>query len=417
LTDTKSFVITVTNGANRAPVLAQPSNMVVNEGMTADQTLNATDPDGNPLTFSMVSGPLFLTVSTTSAGTGTATGNAHLAPGFSDAGVSTAVVRATDTGGLSDSKSFSITVNNVNRAPTANPGGPYSGTIGVPVSMNGTGSSDPDGDALTYQWAFGDGSTGNGPTPTHTYLAAGVFTDSLAVTDNGFPPMTSSTATTTTTITNELLATVFTSGTIRLAAGKPKQCFQIQPVGGDYANTDVALSSIVATYNSTTIPSDLSKTTIDGDKNGDGILEITACFTKANLRILFAGLPSGHNTVTIHVHGTLTNGSAFGGDDTIDVVSNGSFSVATASVAPNPLNPQSKLYFATSKPGTVKVDMFDLQGRLVRTIQSTTYMTAGDHELTIDGRGQSGEKLASGVYFIRGETADGIFKNMITILK
>jgi len=61
--------------------------------------------------------------------------------------------------------------------------------------------------------------------------------------------------------------------------------------------------------------------------------------------------------------------------------------------------------------------MFDLQGRLVRTIQSTTYMMTGDHELTIDGRGQSGEKLASGVYFIRGETADGTFKNAITILK
>jgi len=44
-------------------------------------------------------------------------------------------------------------------------------------------------------------------------------------------------------------------------------------------------------------------------------------------------------------------------------------------------------------------------------------MAAGSHELMIDGRGQAGEKLASGVYFIRGETPDGIFKNAITILK
>jgi flagellar hook assembly protein FlgD len=65
----------------------------------------------------------------------------------------------------------------------------------------------------------------------------------------------------------------------------------------------------------------------------------------------------------------------------------------------------------------VKVDMFDLQGRLVRTNQSATYMNAGVHEMTVDGRGQSGEKLASGVYFIRGETAEGTFKNTITILK
>ena len=44
-------------------------------------------------------------------------------------------------------------------------------------------------------------------------------------------------------------------------------------------------------------------------------------------------------------------------------------------------------------------------------------MAAGSHEMMVDGRGQSGEKLASGVYFIRGVTADGTFKNTITILK
>jgi hypothetical protein len=44
-------------------------------------------------------------------------------------------------------------------------------------------------------------------------------------------------------------------------------------------------------------------------------------------------------------------------------------------------------------------------------------MNAGVHEFTVDGRGQSGEKLASGVYFVRGETVDGTFKNTITILK
>ena len=96
---------------------------------------------------------------------------------------------------------------------------------------------------------------------------------------------------------------------------------------------------------------------------------------------------------------------------------NGSALAVEASVSPNPLNPQTKLAFETTKPGLVKVDMFDLQGRLVRSIQSATYMNAGVHEFTVDGRGQSGEKLASGVYFIRGETAEGTFKNTITILK
>lgn len=53
-----------------APILNQPANMTVLEGGTANQTLTATDPDGDPLTFSKVAGPLFMTVTTTAATTG-----------------------------------------------------------------------------------------------------------------------------------------------------------------------------------------------------------------------------------------------------------------------------------------------------------------------------------------------------------
>ncbi len=104
--------------ANSPPVLAQPANVTVNEGATANNPLSATDPDGNPLTFAKVSGPTYATVTTTTPGTGTATGNVALAPGFSDSGTATVSVNATDTGGASNGKSFPVTVNNVNRPPT-----------------------------------------------------------------------------------------------------------------------------------------------------------------------------------------------------------------------------------------------------------------------------------------------------------
>src|SRR5437762_3528960 len=69
--------------ATLPPQLAQPADMTVDEGATADQTITGTDPDGDPLTFSKVSlGPTFMTVTTTNPGTGTAAGNVHLAPGF-----------------------------------------------------------------------------------------------------------------------------------------------------------------------------------------------------------------------------------------------------------------------------------------------------------------------------------------------
>jgi PKD repeat protein len=72
-----------------------------------------------------------------------------------------------------------------NQAPVARPGGPYSGTVGSPLSFNGTGSSDPDGSIASYQWAFGDGMSASGATPAHSYAVAGSYTVALTVTDNG----------------------------------------------------------------------------------------------------------------------------------------------------------------------------------------------------------------------------------------
>ncbi|WP_113699336.1 S8 family serine peptidase [Nonomuraea lactucae] len=51
-------------------------------------------------------------------------------------------------------------------------------------SFNGSGSSDPDGTIASHAWDFGDGSSGTGASPTHTYAAAGTYTVKLTVTDN-----------------------------------------------------------------------------------------------------------------------------------------------------------------------------------------------------------------------------------------
>jgi PKD repeat protein len=422
VSDSKSFSITVNNSVPPL-TLTQPSNMTVNEGGTADQSLIATDPAGLPVTFSKVSGPIFMTVTTTDPGAGTSAGNVHLAPGSADAGTYTAVVRATDTSGASDQKAFTITVINVNHEPVSDPNGPYSGIVGVPVNFNGSASSDPDGDPLTYEWDFdaSDGITvdATGPTSSHTYTTTEVFTVTLTVEDNGSPNL-SDTATTTATITTELPANVFlqTTGILKLKSNKPRYCFQIEPVNGSYNNTDVILSSVVLKYGDLEAPAEIGRTSIDADVNGNGVHEIRACFTTASLRTVFAGLPAGDNTATVALEGDLTTGGRFRG--TTEIVVRGPVSgsaSATSSVSPNPLNPHSTLFFTTSEPGLVSVAMYDLQGRLVRTILSPTFMPAGTHEAVIDGRGAGGEKLPSGVYFIRGVSAEGEFKQVITILK
>ena len=52
------------------------------------------------------------------------------------------------------------------------------------VAVDASGSVDPDGSIVSYEWNFGDGATATGATSTHTYAASGNYTVELKVTDN-----------------------------------------------------------------------------------------------------------------------------------------------------------------------------------------------------------------------------------------
>ena len=71
-----------------------------------------------------------------------------------------------------------------NIPPVANAGPDIAGTSGTAVALNGTGSADPDGQIMSYTWSFGDGATGSGAAPVHTYMAPGAYTATLTVLDN-----------------------------------------------------------------------------------------------------------------------------------------------------------------------------------------------------------------------------------------
>lgn len=73
----------------------------------------------------------------------------------------------------------------LNREPTADADGPYSGVVGDPISFSSTGSSDPDGTLQEYRWDFGDGSAPSySQDPIYAYSAAGTYTVTLRVTDD-----------------------------------------------------------------------------------------------------------------------------------------------------------------------------------------------------------------------------------------
>ncbi|MEZ4698679.1 MAG: T9SS type A sorting domain-containing protein, partial [Rhodothermales bacterium] len=71
---------------------------------------------------------------------------------------------------------------------------------------------------------------------------------------------------------------------------------------------------------------------------------------------------------------------------------------ASVDVYPNPFSEQATIRLSTEQPDYVRVEVFDLLGRVVARLADGP-VTAGTHELGFDGA-----DLAAGVYFIRIET-------------
>jgi len=203
--------------------------------------------------------------------------------------------------------------------------------------------------------------------------------------------------------------------TIRLESDRASWCAQIEPVGGSFLVTEVLANTIVMKYGSGSIAAVLGKRAVTADTDGNGIQELTACFAKADLRALFAGLPNRTNSVPVTLEGNLGSGGKCRARLTIDVVSKGTGLVAH--VSPNPLNPEATLGFTISRPGFAKASIFDVSGRTVRVLLDEPSLPAGYHALRIDGRGEARERLGSGVYFYRVESEEGTATGRFAILR
>lgn len=104
---------------------------------------------------------------------------------YTAAGEYTVSLTVTDDDGFTDTATTTASITETeNLPPVADAGGPYEGTVGQPVQFDGTASSDPDGTVSVYLWDFGDGGADVGPTPTHTYNAAGTYPVTLTVADD-----------------------------------------------------------------------------------------------------------------------------------------------------------------------------------------------------------------------------------------
>ena len=70
---------------------------------------------------------------------------------------------------------------------------------------------------------------------------------------------------------------------------------------------------------------------------------------------------------------------------------------------PNPFNPGTSIRFETAQSGHVGLRVYDVAGRLVRTLVARS-LSAGQHRAVWSGEDDSGRSVASGVYYYRLET-------------
>lgn len=80
--------------------------------------------------------------------------------------------------------------------------------------------------------------------------------------------------------------------------------------------------------------------------------------------------------------------------------------VALAAPSPNPFSELSRLSFTLPERKAVRLAIYDVSGRLVRTLVDDE-LAAGAHHMTWDGRSGEGSRCGSGIYFARLNTVDG----------
>jgi len=67
---------------------------------------------------------------------------------------------------------------------------------------------------------------------------------------------------------------------------------------------------------------------------------------------------------------------------------------------PNPFNPATEISFYHAEPGRVSLGIYDVNGKLVKSIYSNEHLGTGLHTTVWDGKSNTGLNVVSGIYFV-----------------
>ncbi|MGD9549280.1 MAG: choice-of-anchor D domain-containing protein [Candidatus Krumholzibacteriia bacterium] len=83
---------------------------------------------------------------------------------------------------------------------------------------------------------------------------------------------------------------------------------------------------------------------------------------------------------------------------------------------PNPFNPRTEIRFEAREPGRARITIYDVSGRLVRTLVDQV-VTAGPHMEVWQGRDDTGRPVPSGAYYVRMEMNGRLDHRKVLLLK
>ena len=168
--------------ARALPTASFAIDDMVPVGADIQVTVNASgssDPDGTISSYEWTWGDATPSTNTSAAVV------QHTYAGSFDGQVVTILLRVTDNDNLADVASRAVTVSRLPIPPTA----AFTYTLDQlnrTVLVDGSGSNDPNGNLVYYNWTWGDGTWTNGTSPTasHRYAADGPYLVTLVVVDS-----------------------------------------------------------------------------------------------------------------------------------------------------------------------------------------------------------------------------------------
>ena len=399
-TGTASTAITVTDvpPENHAPTLSAPLTEQVDEGVNLSFTVTATDQDGDHVALSASSMPSGAT--------------------FSDQGDNTGV--------------FSWT-----------PGSTQSGVYNVGFAGNdGHGGTGTASTAITVNDVGGGGGGGAGEVPGKACLIAS-FQSRNGTTCFRIRPVNGSFDLRDVVLSS--ITFVFHGASVAALSDGSRIELHCRSGGG---NHDAAALNLGGNHPDGddehrdcggVVCGEHGGNNDNGHGNNGGncdTLGIRACFSSRALLEVLAGTKMPCGLVNAEIHATLTSGATvvatFGkdrhdGDDDEDQDADKGegddrdgnkkhHAGLNPKVRPNPLNPTTELSFTMSREGRVRVTVYDMQGRFVKSLLDE-FRTAGEQRLAWNGSNAQSQKVASGVYFFQIQAPEGQIIQRVAVVK